>query len=103
LAVIVENTPNELFPDFDKYNMIDKLLIIIKKLVNIIAFIMMGLWSILTIIVSFFLIHRWTNPGWKSISNPDLMDYGVITIIFLFIVGFLFFVKFIINKRLASK
>jgi uncharacterized BrkB/YihY/UPF0761 family membrane protein len=103
LAVIVEKTSNKPFTDFDKSNMIDKLLMIIKKLVNVIAYLMMGLWSILTIIVIFFLIHRWTNPGWKSISNTDLKDYGVITLISFLIVGFLFFVRFILNKRLVSK
>jgi len=64
---------------------------------------MIGLWGLLTIIVIIFLIQRWANPGWKSISNHDLMDYGQITIIILSIVGFLFFVRYFINKRLASK
>jgi hypothetical protein len=64
---------------------------------------MIGLWSILTIIVIFFLIHRLTNPGWKSISNHDLKDYGQITIIVLLIVGFMFLLRLLINKRLDSK
>jgi hypothetical protein len=88
---------------FQQIHMIDKLLIIINKLINIIAYILLALWTLLTIIVIFSLIHRWVNPGWKSISNPDLMDYGGITIIFLIIIGFLFFIRFFINKRLASK
>ena len=83
--------------------MIDKLLTIFKKLISIIAYTILGLWSILTIIVIYFLIHRWTNPGWKSISNHDLKDYGQITIIILPIVGFLFIVRYFIKKRLAYK
>ncbi len=34
------------------------MLIIVKKVINILTYIMIGLWSILTIIVIFFLIHR---------------------------------------------
>ena len=78
-------------------------MLIIKRLINILFYIIIGLWGLLTIIVIIFLIHRWTNPGWKSISNHDLMDYGQITIIVLPIVGFLSFVRYFINKRLASK
>jgi uncharacterized BrkB/YihY/UPF0761 family membrane protein len=83
--------------------MIEKMLIIVKKVINILTYIMIGLWSILTIIVIFFLIHRLTNPSWKSISNHDLKDYGQITIIVLLVVGFMFLFRFIINKRLDSK
>jgi ABC-type multidrug transport system fused ATPase/permease subunit len=83
--------------------MTNKLLLIIKRLINSLSYIMIGLWGLLTIIVIIFLIQRWANPGWKSISNHDLMDYGQITLIVLPIVGFLFFVSHFINKRLASK
>ena len=83
--------------------MIDKMLTIAKKVINILTYIMIGLWSIFTIIVIFFLIHRLTNPEWKSISNHDLKDYGQITIIVLLIVGFMFLLRLFINKRLDSK
>jgi hypothetical protein len=63
---------------------------------------MIGLWSILTVIVIIFLIHRW-NPEWKSISNHDLKDFGLITIAFLLVVGFLFLARLIINKILTHK
>lgn len=78
--------------------MIDKMLIIVKKVINILTYIMIGLWSILTIIVVSFLIHRLTNPGLKSISNNDLKDYGQITIVVLFIVGFMFLLRIFIKK-----
>jgi hypothetical protein len=83
--------------------MTGKLLLTLKWLINILTYTMIGLWSLLTAIVVVFLIDRWTNPGWKSISNHDLKDYGLITIVVLLIVGFMFFMKFLINKQLVSK
>lgn len=33
------------------------------------------IWGLLTLIVIFFLIDRWNNPGMKSISDRDLLNY----------------------------
>jgi len=91
------------FGDSDKQNMIGKILIILRTLINILIYIATGIWSLLTIIVIFAFIHRWTNPGLKSISNHDLKDYGLITGFFLLIIGFLFFARFFIKKQSTSK
>ncbi len=39
------------------------------------------IWLLLTAIVAMALFDRWSHPGWKSISNRDLYNYGLITII----------------------
>jgi hypothetical protein len=79
------------------------MLIIVKKMINILSYVIIGLWGLLTIIVIVFLINRWTNPGWKSISNNDLKDYGQITVVVLVTIGFLFFIRLLINKGLDSE
>jgi|GEM_PF-3322630 len=38
--------------------------------------IVLWIWLFLTAIVIMFLIHRFRNPGWKSISDTDLIDYA---------------------------
>ena len=78
----------------------DKILIILRKLINILRFIFTGFWGFLTIIVIIYLIHRYLNPGWKSISNRDLKDYGKISLIFFSIFGILTFLKYYITKKL---
>jgi hypothetical protein len=78
----------------------DKVLIILRKLINILRFIFTGFWGFLTIIVIIYLIHRYLNPGWKSISNRDLKDYGKISLIFFSIFGILTFLKYYITKKL---
>jgi len=83
--------------------MTDEMLMIIKRLINILSYIIIILWGLLTIIVIVFLIQRGTNPGWKSISNHDLVDYGQISIVVLLTIGLLFLVRFLINKHFASK
>jgi hypothetical protein len=52
---------------------------VIKKLATGIFMI----WLLLTIIVFYFLFDRFTNPGYKGISNTDLIDYGKISIVIL--------------------
>ena len=71
-----------------------------RKLINLLRYFIVGIWSVLTIIVIIFLIHRWLNPGWKSISNHDLKDYGIISLIFFIIFAVLKFVNFSISKKL---
>jgi|LakMenEpi03Aug12_release.lakeMendotaPanAssembly.Ray.scaffolds.fasta_scaffold4108988_1 hypothetical protein len=41
------------------------------------------LWIILTVIVITFLVDRELNPGRKSISNIDLINYGKISIVMI--------------------
>jgi len=79
-----------------------KLLIILRKLINIIKYIFVGIWGILTIIVIIFLIHRFLNPGWKSISNLDLKNYGEISLYFLPIIGILQYSRFLISRKLNN-
>jgi uncharacterized protein YggT (Ycf19 family) len=45
------------------------------QLFKVIGWTALTIWGLLTLIVIVFLIHRWTNPGWKSISNRDLLGY----------------------------
>jgi hypothetical protein len=78
----------------------EKVLIILKKLINILRYILTGFWGFLTIIVIIYLIHRYSNPGWKSISNRDLKDYGKISLIFFTIFGILTFLKYSITNKL---
>ena len=78
----------------------ENVLIILKKLINILRYIFTGFWGFLTIIVIIFLIHRNLNPGWKSISNRDLKDYGKISLIFFTIFGILTFLKYSITNKL---
>jgi hypothetical protein len=51
-----------------------------KYLLLIIGWTVFAIWSLLTLVVIIALIHRWTNPGWKSISNVDLLWYGELSI-----------------------
>jgi len=81
----------------------EKVLIILKKLINVLIYIFTGFWGLLTMIVIIFLIHRYLNPGWKSISNRDLKDYGKISLIFFTIFGILTFLKYSINNKLNKK
>ncbi|TPG36341.1 hypothetical protein EAH81_19915 [Flavobacterium pectinovorum] len=53
------------------------------------------IWLLLTVIVIFFLIQQFTNPGIKGISNYDLKLYLKFTLCFAFI--------FISLKFFASK
>lgn len=71
-----------------------------KRLLNILKYILVGLWVFLTIIVIIFLIDRWLNPGWKGISNRDLKDYGIISLIFFAILGLFKFLTFTISEKL---
>ncbi|WP_179321130.1 hypothetical protein [Winogradskyella helgolandensis] len=78
----------------------ERVLIILRKLINVLRYIFTGFWGFLTIIVIIYLIHRYSNPGWKSISNRDLKDYGKISLIFFSIFGILTFLKYSITKKL---
>jgi hypothetical protein len=79
-----------------------KLLTILRKLINIIKYIFVGIWGFITIIVIIFLIHRLLNPGWKSISNLDLKNYGKISLFFLPVIGILQYLRFSIHKKITN-
>ena len=79
-----------------------KFLLSIRKLINIIKYIIIGIWGLLTIIVILFLIHRLLNPGWKSISNLDLKNYGKISLIFIPVIGILQYLRFSIYRKLNN-
>ncbi len=81
----------------------EKKLNTLKKLINILRYIFTGFWGFLTIIVIVFLIHRYLNPGWKSISNRDLKDYGKISLIFFSTFGILTLLKYYIRNKLNKQ
>lgn len=47
----------------------------LKRIVRAIGWAALILWLLLTLLVLVFLIDRWNNPGVKSISDRDLLDY----------------------------
>ena len=79
-----------------------KLLIVLRKLINLIKYIFVGIWGFVTIIVIIYLIHRFLNPDRKSISNVDLKNYGEISLIFLPVIGILQYLRFSIHKKLKK-
>tara|TARA_B110000240_G_C13278137_1_gene358866 strand:- start:362 stop:613 length:252 start_codon:yes stop_codon:yes gene_type:complete len=81
----------------------EKVLIILKKLINLLRDIFTGFWGFITMVVLLFLIHRYLNPSWKSISNRDLKDYGKVSLIFFTIFGILTFFKYCITNELNKK
>ena len=81
--------------------MIDRVINIIPKLLTGILLITVGFWSIRTIIVIYFLIDRWINLGWESISNYDLHDYIGITKGIAIVGGFVFLSRLLLIKSLA--
>ena len=50
---------------------------------QIIQWLALAVWGLLTLAVVVFLIDRWVHPHLKSISNRDLQNYGLITIPFI--------------------
>ena len=50
-----------------------------RIILRVIAFFIVCIWGLLTMIVLYFLHDRWQNPGRKGISNLDLIDYGKIS------------------------
>jgi hypothetical protein len=49
---------------------------LLKRIARAIGWSAFIIWGLLTLIVVFFLIDRWNNPGVKGISDRDLLDYG---------------------------
>jgi hypothetical protein len=73
-----------------------KIFIRILKAIGWTAF---TIWGLLTLIVIAFLIHRWTNPGWKSISNRDLLDYVYLSVWLLGIFVLTVIINLLIQKK----
>lgn len=48
----------------------------LNSIAKTIGWILLIIWGLLTILVLISLIDRWANPGYKSVSNRDLLDYG---------------------------
>jgi hypothetical protein len=67
----------------------------ILKIILIIFYIPLGL---LLLITTFGLIHRWTNPGFKSISNHDLNQIAIVMFINLILILFVIIVKRLLKK-----
>jgi hypothetical protein len=74
-----------------------------KIIFKILAGLIFGLWTILTLIVLFFLLDRWTNPGRKGISDVDLMLYAKISLTMLAAAGLLLFISKKIGKVVIRK
>ncbi|HBD26878.1 hypothetical protein [Flavobacterium sp.] len=53
-----------------------------EKLISFIEKLILYIWLGLTIIVVLLLVNRSLNPDLKGISNYDLKDYAIITLIF---------------------
>lgn len=56
----------------------------IIKAILIILYIPLGLLILITL---FGLIHRWTNPGFKSLSNLDLQQISIVMLINLILIS----------------
>ena len=57
------------------------------------------LWGLLSLVVLFFLIDRWTHPHMKSISDRDLKDYLKISLWLIGIFGVTRALIYIFNGR----
>jgi hypothetical protein len=64
---------------------------------RVLAGLVFGVWASLTLLVLFFVVDRLTNPGQKSISDADLIDYGKISLVMLGVAGLLLFISSRIN------
>jgi phosphatidylserine synthase len=52
-------------------------------IIRLIGKIALWIWLFLTVIVGLFLIHRLRNPGWKSISDTDFINYAKFSFLLL--------------------
>jgi hypothetical protein len=66
---------------------------------GIVAIVFFALWSVLTILVTIYLIKRWNHPDVKGISNKDLIDYCKVSIFF----GVIFFVSLQLRKKFLRR
>ncbi len=73
-------------------------LFLLSKLMKILVYVLIGIWSLLTMLVFVTLIYRSLNPGRKSISHRDLKEFGIISLVFLITIGSLHFIRLFIKK-----
>jgi hypothetical protein len=55
--------------------------------------------TILILIILFGLIHRWANPGYKSMSNYDLRQLGLAITIILILICFVLIIEKVVKKN----
>jgi hypothetical protein len=67
-----------------------------EKLISFTRKLILYIWLGFTIIVALLLVCRILNPCEKGISNYDLKDYGIITLIFLLIY---YALKLIVSRK----
>ena len=69
----------------------------IIKAILIILYLPLGLLILITL---FGLIHRWTNPGYKSISNLDLQQISIVMFFNLILIAIMIgFKRFLKNRQ----
>ena len=56
-----------------------------KEVLKTLAAAIFMLWLLISMVVVYFLYDRFSNPGWKSMSNTDLILYGEVSIVVLII------------------
>ena len=64
-----------------------------KQTFNILEKVILYLWIVLTIVIIYFIVDRFLNPGYKGISNVDLKLYLKVSIIFLVLIVTFKFLK----------
>jgi hypothetical protein len=67
----------------------------ITKVILIILYIPFGLLILITLLG---LIHRWSNPGYKSISGTDLKQIGTLILINVILIVFVYIIRQIIKQ-----
>jgi hypothetical protein len=68
------------------------------KLLKVLLIIFYVPLTLLLLVTIVGLIHRWTNPGYKSISNLDLKQLFFVIAINLIIIVFLIFTKRMLKR-----
>ena len=66
-----------------------------RKIILIILYFPLTIFILITL---FGLIHRWTNPGYKSMSNFDLKQLGFAITINLILICFVLIIDKVVKK-----
>lgn len=70
------------------------------RLLNIILVFFFIPLTLLLLITIVGLIHRWTNPGYKSLSNLDLKQLGIALTINLALIAIIWTAKRLLRKTI---
>jgi hypothetical protein len=70
------------------------------KLLNIIFIFFCIPLTLLSLITIVGLIHRWTNPGYKSLSNLDLRQLGIALTINIALIAIIWIAKRRLRKTI---